>query len=101
MSAKQKEKKLLVIDVAGLSEALDLPHLTFRKIRSVFPALTCTIQGSFRTASAPAAHGMIANGLFHRPLRKAMFWEQSASLVQGRRIWSDFRSRGGSVGIMF
>ena len=44
---------------------------------------------------------MIANGVFVRPLRRAMFWEQSAALVVGERIWTNFRHRGGRVGMMF
>lgn len=30
-----------------------------------------------------------------------MFWEQSAALVQGERIWDRYRSAGGRVGMMF
>ena len=30
-----------------------------------------------------------------------LFWEQSAALVEGPRIWDDFRARGGKVGLMF
>jgi len=95
------DKKLLIVEVAALSRPPKLDGLAFAPIRSVFPALTCTVQASFRTASAPAAHGMIANGLFFRRLGRAMFWEQSAALVEGRRIWSEFRRRGGRVGMLF
>ena len=30
-----------------------------------------------------------------------MFWEQSARLVEGERIWEAFRARGGKVGMIF
>ncbi len=43
----------------------------------------------------------MANGLFFRDLRKVLFWEQSAALVEGARIWKTFRARGGRVGMMF
>jgi len=94
-------RKLLVIEAAALAEKLDLPSLEFRSMQSVFPAVTCTVQASFRTASVPAAHGMIANGLYHRALHRCMFWEQSADLVSGARIWEGFRRRGGRVGVLF
>lgn len=96
------QKKLLIIQVASLSSRLDgWPGPELRAIQSVFPALTCTVQASFRTASPPREHGMIANGLFHRDLGRAMFWEQSARLVAGERIWKGFRERGGKVAMLF
>jgi len=106
------EHKLLVIDAAAMGYEFlrragespggqACPPCVFRPARSVFPALTCTVQASFRTASPPAAHGMVANGLFDRRLRRATFWEQSAGLVEGQRIWDDFRAGGGTVGLLF
>jgi len=95
------KKKLLVVQVAALSRPLDVPELTFHVARSVFPAVTCTVQASFRTASTPREHGMVGNGRFFRELARPMFWEQSAGLVAGERIWDAFRARGGTVGILF
>ncbi|MHC4660056.1 MAG: alkaline phosphatase family protein [Planctomycetota bacterium] len=101
-------KKLLVISAAALGyDFLSKHHgpewqgLEFKSAESVFPAVTCTVQASFRTASKPSEHGMISNGVFDRELRKAMFWEQSASLVEGPRLWGAFREAGGRVGMMF
>lgn len=99
--------KLLIVQVAGLGHdfartAVEAPGgLTFRPTQSVFPAVTCAVQAGFRTASLPDRHGMIANGRFWRDLRRVMFWEQSAALVAGQRIWSNFRRRGGTVGLLF
>ncbi len=99
--------KLLVVQVAALGWELvrkyppSSQELVFRRAATVFPALTCPVQASFRTASSPGAHGMVANGYYSRELRRAMFWEQSAFLVDGPRIWSRFRSGGGGVGMMF
>ncbi|MFA6568542.1 MAG: nucleotide pyrophosphatase/phosphodiesterase family protein [Victivallales bacterium] len=98
--------KLLVIQVAALGYDLWQKHaragfwkkLKTRNIRTVFPALTCPVQASFRTALPPEKHGMIANGVFDRKLCKAFFWEQSSSLYEGKRIWDKFRSDGGTVG---
>jgi predicted AlkP superfamily pyrophosphatase or phosphodiesterase len=94
-------RKLLVVDIAALgwNAVSTLPE--FQPAQTVFPAVTCTVQASFRTAAPPQEHGMTGNGLFFRELRKVLFWEQSARLVEGRRIWEDFRSRGKRVGLMF
>ena len=101
-------KKLLIVDVAALGYdllracgATEIGGLTFRPTETVFPAVTCTVQASFRTGSAPAWNGMIANGLYARNLRKVMFWEQSCRLISGERIWREFRKRGGKVGLLF
>jgi predicted AlkP superfamily pyrophosphatase or phosphodiesterase len=94
-------KKLLVIDIAAFGWNL-VSHLPeFQPAQAVWPALTCTAQASFRTASTPSAHGIVANGLFFKDLTKVLFWEQSASLCAGPRIWDDFRAQGGTVGLMF
>lgn len=101
-------RKLLVVQVAALGHDFLLRHaaaqwlgLSFEPLESEFPALTCTAQATFRTAAGPGSHGVTANGYFDRTLRKPFFWEQSAGLVNGPRIWDDFRRSGGSVGILF
>jgi predicted AlkP superfamily pyrophosphatase or phosphodiesterase len=75
--------------------------LRFQPLRPPLPAVTCVAQASFRTAAPPSAHGMVANGRFYPELARPMFWEQSAALVAGPRIWDDFRAAGGTVGLMF
>ena len=95
------KRKLLIVDVAALGWNL-VSHLPeFRPAESIFPAVTCPVQASFRTGRPTGDHGLVANGLFFEDLRKVMFWEQSSRLVEGARIWEDFRSRGNSVGMMF
>jgi predicted AlkP superfamily pyrophosphatase or phosphodiesterase len=93
--------KLLVIQVAGLNYDPPVEGLSFQQTQSVLPAVTCTVQGSFRTACPPSLHGMIANGLYFRDVRKVAFWEQSAGLVAGPRIWEAFRAKGRSVAMLF
>ena len=93
--------KLLVVQVAALGHDLVREHAEFRPAQTVFPAVTSVFQASFRTAAQPGAHGLVANGLFFPDLAKVLFWEQSAALVQGPRIWDGFRARGGTVGMMF
>jgi hypothetical protein len=99
--AVRNGRKLLVVQVAALSHEFDCGELVFRATESVFPAVTCPVQASFRTATAPAEHGMVSNGRYFRDLRKAMFWEQSAALVEGERIWRGLRARGGTVAMLF
>ena len=87
-------KKLQVI-AAGLGYRLleergltEMAGLRFAPAPSVFPAVTCVAQASLRTGLKPTEHGMISNGVWFDDLRKPMFWEQSARLVKGSRLWS-------------
>jgi predicted AlkP superfamily pyrophosphatase or phosphodiesterase len=95
------QKKLLVVQVAALGHSLVRQRPEFRAAQTVFPAVTCTFQAGFRTAAACGTHGLVANGLYFPELAKVLFWEQSAALCEGPRIWDDFRARGGTVGLMF
>lgn len=86
-------KKLTVIcanlgwrTLAG-RRATKIAGLAFEPRESVFPAVTCVAQASLRTGLPPAAHGMVANGVWIDALRKPSFWEQNAGLVKGRRVW--------------
>ena len=100
--------KWMIVNVAGLgwsevsSRRLSrVAGIDLAPAASVFPAVTCTAQASFRTASEPRKHGMVANGLFDRRLRKASLWEQSSALVEGPRIWEAARAAGRTVGMFF
>ncbi|MEI6563929.1 MAG: nucleotide pyrophosphatase/phosphodiesterase family protein [bacterium] len=102
------KKRLVIIQAAGLgydflTQAFgqNLAGLQFRPLESVFPALTCTVQASFRTATPVSSHGMVANGRFHRELRRPLLWEQSSALVSGPRIWDTFRQQGNRVAMLF
>lgn len=99
-------RKLLVVDCAALGWDLVAKQpppsgLAFKSVETVFPAVTCVAQASFRTGTEPSDHGLIGNGQYFRDLKKVLFWEQASSLVAGRRIWEDFRGRGRTVGLMF
>lgn len=100
--------RILFIDIAALgydllaeNDSVSWHGFEFSPIESVFPAVTCTVQGTLRTALPPARHGMVFNGVYLRELRRPSFWEQSSALVQGERIWTQFRKRGGTVGMLF
>lgn len=93
----------VVINVVGLSEALlgeHTPHLlAFARdgarhpLRTVTPAVTCTVQSTFHTGSMPASHGIVANGWYFRDLAQIWFWRQSNQLVAGEKIWEAARRR--------
>ncbi len=100
--------KLLVVQVAGLgfsflaeNGATSMAGMEFRPVESIFPAVTCSVQASFRTASPPGRHGMPCNGFYDRHLRRPMFWEQSSALVSGPRIWDAARAAGRKVAMLF
>ncbi len=80
---------------------LEMAGLKFAPAPSVFPAVTCVAQASIRTGLTPAEHGMVSNGHWFEELRKPMFWEQSANLVKGARVWDGRRAAGGTVGMFF
>jgi predicted AlkP superfamily pyrophosphatase or phosphodiesterase len=63
--------------------------------------VTCSAQAVFRTAAPVAATGVVCNGRFDRLTRRTDFWNQSARLVRGDRIWAGHRARGGRVGMLF
>lgn len=101
--------KILVIQVAALGHSLterfasDFARLGLRfgSLQPPAPAVTCTAQAVFRTGLPPEQTGIVGNGRFDRTTRKADFWNQSALLVRGGRVWDEFRAQGGTVGIMF
>ena len=93
--------KLLVVQVAALGWDLVKEIAGYQSAEAFFPAVTCTAQAGFRTASLPREHGMVANGTRLPDVRKVLLWEQSSALVQGERIWSRYRAAGRKVGMMF
>ncbi len=102
-------RKVLVAQVAALGRNLfaafpDVrPDLArrFRAASAVFPALTCPAQATFRTARQPGETGVTFNGFYSRETRRPAFWEQSAGLCRGPRIWERFRARGGRTAMFF
>ncbi|MGA1875409.1 MAG: alkaline phosphatase family protein [bacterium] len=101
--------KMLLLHVAALGYNFlkqnlgDQPFhdLAIQPIQGLFPAVTCTVQATMRTALPPSGHGLVGNGFFFREQWKPLFWEQSSRLIEGGRIWDTFRSRGRTVAQMF
>ena len=92
--------KLLVLDVVGLRPS-DLSHAPrlralgergfMAPMRTVFPAVTCSVQASWLTGSLPREHGIVANGWYFRDLAQVWFWRQSNDLVQGEKLYAKAR----------
>ena len=100
--------KKLTIVAAGLGYSLlerngmlKMAGLEFGSASSVFPAVTCVAQASLRTGLSPEEHGIISNGWWSHNLRKPLFWEQSAQIVKGPRVWDERRAAVGTVGLFF
>ena len=93
----------LVILAVGLSPALvgeHTPNLRrlaarggLRPLRSVTPAVTCTVQSTLLTGLLPSGHGIVANGWYFRDLSEIWLWRQSNRLVAGEKIWETARAR--------
>jgi predicted AlkP superfamily pyrophosphatase or phosphodiesterase len=109
MSNGAKKPRILVVQVAALGQSIVERYadsfaplgLRFGPLHPPLPAVTCTAQAVFRSGLAPEQTGVAGNGRFDRTTCKADFWNQSARLVQGGRIWDEFRRQGGTVGVMF
>ncbi|MEM9522822.1 MAG: nucleotide pyrophosphatase/phosphodiesterase family protein [Pseudomonadota bacterium] len=96
-------KKTLVILVVGLSPKLigrHTPHLReladgggLRPMRTVTPAVTCTVQSTLLTGLPPSGHGAVANGWYFKDLSEVLLWRQPNRLVAGEKIWEAGRTR--------
>ncbi len=52
-----------------------------------FPAVTCPVQAALTTGALPAAHGIVANGLFDRPTKHLEMWISPDSVHRAPRLW--------------
>jgi predicted AlkP superfamily pyrophosphatase or phosphodiesterase len=90
-----------VINVVGLTPAMmgsDTPHLSAlardgasAPIRTIAPAVTCSVQSTFVTGLLPRDHGIVGNGWYFRDLAQVMFWRQANRLVTGEKVWETAR----------
>ena len=93
--------RLAVLNLVGLSESLLGPHTPGlsafaanhgqQSYTPAFPAVTCTAQSSLTTGTAPAHHGIVANGWYDRESAEVRFWKQSNHLVRGPKLWDTLR----------
>ena len=93
--------KTVVLNVVGLTPALlaRMPSLTrwvsagrSARIKSAFPAVTCTAQSDYLTGAYPNRHGIVANGWYARDDCEVRFWKQANTLVQQPKVWDAART---------
>src|SRR5262245_15165191 len=95
--------KTAVLNVVGLTPSLLLgdamPALsawarggTVARIKSAFPAVTCSAQSDYLTGTYPNQHGIVGNGWYSREDAEIKFWKQANLLVQGNKIWHAARA---------
>ena len=85
--------KTAVLNVVGLTPSLlgdAMPALTawarsgtLARIKSAFPAVTCSAQSDYLTGRYPEQHGIVGNGWYAREDAEIRFWKQANRLVQG------------------
>jgi predicted AlkP superfamily pyrophosphatase or phosphodiesterase len=95
-------RQTLVLDVVGLTPKL-LPHAPvlsalaqqggMRPLRTITPAVTCSVQSTFTTGLLPREHGCVGNGWYFRELAEVWLWRQSNRLVEGEKIWDAAKRR--------
>lgn len=94
-------QRTVVLNVVGLTRALideRTPRLrellaASADIRSMTPAVTCSVQSTYLTGKLPSGHGIVGNGWYFRDLGEVFFWRQSNRLVQGEKIWHEAKRR--------
>jgi predicted AlkP superfamily pyrophosphatase or phosphodiesterase len=93
-------RPLLLLDVVGLTpRALaHMPRLSrladggWRAgLRTVLPAVTCSVQSTMLTGLAPSGHGIVGNGWYFRDLGEVHLWRQHNRLVAGEKVWETAR----------
>ena len=94
--------KTAVLNVVGLTPSLlgeAMPALsawarggTVARIKSAFPAVTCSAQSDYLTGTYPDRHGIVGNGWYAREDAEIKFWKQANRLVQGNKIWHAARA---------
>src|SRR4051794_8889112 len=91
------QKKLLVIDVVGLTPAQigsDTPNLQalaadgfMTPMGAILPAVTCSAQATMLTGKMPREHGIVGNGWLFRETQEIRLWQQANQLVSGEKIY--------------
>ena len=92
-----------VINVVGLTPAMlgeNTPNISRlaaeggqHSLRTITPAVTCSVQSTFLTGLPPSGHGIVANGWYFRDLAQVWLWRQSNYLVGGEKVWDAARRR--------
>lgn len=68
-----------------------------RELKTITPAVTCSVQSTLLTGLTPAGHGAVANGWYFRDLAEVWLWRQSSRLIEGERLWEAAKARDPAV----
>lgn len=93
----------LVLNVVGLTPGLIGEHTpalkafrdvhALRPLKTILPAVTCSVQSTFLTGKMPSEHGIVGNGWYFRDLEQVWLWRQANRLVQGDKLWDEAKRR--------
>ena len=94
-------QRTVVLNVVGLTASLisdKAPNLAAllpnsAPIRTIMPAVTCSVQSTYLTGKMPSDHGIVGNGWYFRDQSEVMFWKQSNRLVTAEKIWQRAKKR--------
>ncbi|RME86250.1 MAG: alkaline phosphatase family protein [Planctomycetota bacterium] len=90
-----KKKGIAIINIVGLvdhhlgpaTESLNPLIQEKRKLKTICPAVTCSVQASILTGLLPSQHGIVGNGWYFRELAQVWLWRQSNYLIHGPKFW--------------
>jgi hypothetical protein len=57
-----------------------------------FPAVTCPVQATLTTGASPAAHGIVANGLYDRGSHHLEMWISPDGVHRAPRLWDRLKA---------
>ncbi|MEX2574316.1 MAG: nucleotide pyrophosphatase/phosphodiesterase family protein [Balneolaceae bacterium] len=93
--------KTAVLNVVGLTSDLigeRTPFLSdwisegvLTPVKSMLPAVTCSVQATYLTGVTPEEHGIVGNGWYFREMDEIKFWRQSNRLIESPKIWERAR----------
>ncbi|MCG8436147.1 MAG: alkaline phosphatase family protein [Gammaproteobacteria bacterium] len=88
--------QVVLLSVPGLRESdlCEMPNLTgllaggdCAELLPSFPAVTCPVQANMTSGEHPDAHGVVANGFFHRGRHEVEMWTAPNDCVGRPQIW--------------
>ncbi len=95
-------QKTVVLNVVGLTPSLLGQHTPFLSrwaaqgqvapVKSMLPAVTCSVQATYLTGQFPNQHGIVGNGWYFRDECEIKFWRQSNKLINAPKVWEVARS---------
>jgi len=100
MSSASSPVHVLLLSIPGLRQE-DLARMpTLQALAGVgdcvpldpgFPAVTCPVQATLTTGTPPAAHGIVANGLYDRGSHHLEMWISPDGVHRSPRIWAQLK----------